>query len=217
MIDYINGRLKEKRTDKVVVEAGGLGYSVLIPSSTFSVLPIVGESVKLYIYESAAMYGSAVSWYGFITQEDRELFDMIKGVSKIGAKGALDILSKAHHSLPQFKDAILNKDSKILTSYFGFTKITAEKLVLGLKDKIKKLTIVNTQHGGQDSGRPNNYISLEYSGNVNDAINGLIALGYKEQIARSIIQEVLDIKKGEELSVEELITASLRYLAKSKF
>ncbi|MFH1239579.1 MAG: Holliday junction branch migration protein RuvA, partial [bacterium] len=137
MISFIRGILEDKGLNSVIVEAAGIGYQVLVPASTYEKLPSVGETLKIYVWESTSMYGGNTALYGFLTQEERDIFLLLRSVSTIGPKGALDILSKISKSLPDFKQAILEKDTKILIKIFGLTKKTAEKLVVGLKDKVE--------------------------------------------------------------------------------
>ena len=107
MISYLKGTLESKSEKSIELDVGGVGYSISVPTSTLSKLPTTGSRMKVYICESTAMYGGETSYYGFLTVEERDVFNLLKSVSKIGAKAALDILSKVSKSLPDFKDAII--------------------------------------------------------------------------------------------------------------
>ncbi|MFH1784442.1 MAG: Holliday junction branch migration protein RuvA [bacterium] len=200
MINFIRGTLDEKALNSVIIEAGGIGYQVFVPTSTYEKLPVIGEDVKLYIAESTAMYGGSTMFYGFLTREEREVFQRIRSVSKIGAKGALDILSKISKSLPDFKKAIEEKDTKLLEKLFGITKKTAEKLVVGLKDKIKDISIKGEQK-----------FRIKEIEEITDAISGLVALGYRKTLAKEAVNCACDVLK-EKVSTEGLIKEALRYL-----
>jgi len=115
---------------------GGIGYKVSVPLSTSEKLPSKGENVRLFIVESVGMYGGNVTYYGFLSQEERDIFLLLKQeVPGAGAKKALDYLDKVTKSLADFRRVIVNKDIQTLTGIFGFTKKTAEKLIIALKDK----------------------------------------------------------------------------------
>ncbi len=98
MISYLKGNLESKSDGQIELDVGGVGYCVNVPVSTFQRLPETGSRVKILISESTAMYGGDTSYYGFITAEEKEIFILLRSVSKIGAKAALDILSKVSKS-----------------------------------------------------------------------------------------------------------------------
>lgn len=205
MIDYIRGTVQKKNIDHIVIEVHGMGYDVSIPSSTLTALPACGTETRLYIWESSSMYGSGTTWYGFATEDERALFDMIRGVGNISSKVALDLVSKVNTSLPEFRRAITEKDVKTLTSYFGITKKTAEKLILGLKDKVGEI--------GSSAGllaTPVVSDGSQATTVAGDAIEALIALGYKENIARNAVHAV--VKQDPSFSVENIITTALRVI-----
>lgn len=201
MISFIRGTLENKGTGSVIVEVNGIGYHVLVPSSTYEKLPLLeGDEVKLYIWESTGMYGGTTVLYGFLSQQEKEIFHLLRSVSKIGAKGALEILSKISKSLPDFKNAVLEKDTKVLIKIFGITKKTAEKLVVGLKDKIKEVSFKGEQK-----------FRVEEINEITDAITGLVALGYKKSQAKEAVNSACETLK-DKLTTEGLIKQALRYL-----
>ncbi|MEI8218142.1 MAG: Holliday junction branch migration protein RuvA, partial [Elusimicrobiota bacterium] len=135
------------------------------------------------IVESVAMYGGSTSYYGFLTAEERDMFQLIKDeVPGTGAKKALDYLDKITKSLPDFTRAVSNKDSALLTGIFGFSKKTADKLVMGLKDKIGTVTI---------SG-PVKWSPKTLAGPREEAVAGLVALGYKEALSRQTVERAAE-------------------------
>jgi Holliday junction DNA helicase RuvA len=202
MISFLKGILDQKTIDSVILDVSGVGYKIAIPFSTSEKLPTAGKEIKLYIVESVAMYGGSTSFYGFLTEEERDMFNLLKEeVHGTGAKKALDYLEKVSKSLSDFRDAVVRKDTGMLTGVFGFTKPTAEKILAALKDKIGQINI----SGGRKWALP------EESGIQGEAVAGLISLGYKEVHARSAVEKILS---GTEsiLSVEDVITRALRYI-----
>ena len=201
MIDYFNGILAYKTLNTVVVEVAGIGYGISITSDTFNKLPIDGKPVKLYIVESTGMYGGVISYYGFLSKQEREMFNLIKDeVPSTGAKKAMEYLDKISKSFADFKAAIVKRDVSMLSGIFGFTKKTSEKLVAALKDKIINVSVNDSQKWSNITG---NSSSAE-------AVAGLIALGYKETNARETVNKILTENK--DLSVEQIITEALKYL-----
>lgn len=205
MIDYLSGILDSKDPDGVVVDVGGVGYKVAVPSSTFSKLPASGSAVKLYVVEAAAgMYGGVISLYGFLTKEEREMYLLIKEeVPGTGAKKAMEYTDKISKSFADFKSAVVSKNASMLNSIFGFTKKTSDKLIAALKDKISSVT-VSGQEKWQSAAEP------EESTIVEEAISGLVSLGYKDLQARAAVKKACE--GSENITLESLITKSLKYL-----
>lgn len=203
MISYISGILSEKSTDKVVVETNGLGYEVNIPASTLSNLPGINSPVKLYLSESTGMYSSSTTLYGFFTLQEKEVFLLLKGISKIGAKGALEILSKVSKSFHLFYKAIRERDAKTLTGVFNLTKKTADKLVLGLKDKLPLL-----ERDAKDID--DDKLRMKNLQDVNDAVAGLLALGFSQNKAREAV--AIASKDLPKAQATDLIKHSLKIL-----
>ena len=202
MISFLKGILDQKTTDSVILDVSGVGYKISIPFSTSEKLPSAGKEIKLYVVESVAMYGGSTAFYGFLTEEERQMFNLLKEeVPGTGAKKALDYLEKASKSFSDFREAVVRKDAGMLTAVFGFSKPTAEKILHALKDKIGELNI---------SGERKWALPAE-AGIQSEAVAGLISLGYKELHARSAVEKILsDSDSG--ISVEDVITKALRYI-----
>lgn len=202
MIEYLSGKLDSKSVDSVVLDVSGTGYKINIPLSTYEKLPSYGGELKLFVAESVSMYGGNTAFYGFLNKETRDIFLLLKEeVPGAGAKKALDYLNKVEKSLPDFKRAILNKDISLLSGVFGFSKKTSEKLAVALKDKIAGISF---------EGREKWVPEPSHKG-LAEAIQGLMALGYKEPKAREVIEQVFSADK-EIKGVEEIIRRALRYL-----
>jgi len=203
MIASLHGILLEAWSERIVVEAGGVGYEVVIAPHTASRLPAIGSELRVFISESSPMYGGGTTLYGFLTREDKQMFLCFKELPSTGAKKAIEHLEKASKSLPDFRRAILDGDLKVMTGMFRFTKKTAEKLIAGLKDKIGGDTTVT---------RSSTSNSVVASGPLGRALEALAALGYKPNESRTALEEVRAGLDGTEAPVEELIRLALRKL-----
>lgn len=201
MIYHIHGNLIARNVEKVVIEAAGLGYEVNIPTSTFEKLPAVNMPVKLYLCESTGMYGSGTTLYGFFTAEEKKVFLLLKSISKIGAKGALEILSKVSKSFLLFNKAIRERDVKTLVGVFDLTRKTADKLILGLKDKIGQISGASPEKERAD---------LQNIQEINDAVAGLMAMGFSQGKAREAVEQAAQEKP--DLQVADLIKHSLKLM-----
>lgn len=201
MISYIKGALIDKNTEEVIIEAGGIGYEINIPVSTFEKLPSAGSIVTLHISESSGMYASGTTLYGFFTLEEKKVFLLLKSISKIGAKGALEILSKVSKSFNLFNKAIRERDAKTLMGVFNLTKKTADKLILGLKDKVAEISGLAPE---QDKSH------LQNMQGVNDAVAGLMALGFSQNKSREAVEQAT--QDLESYQTADLIKHSLKIL-----
>jgi Holliday junction DNA helicase RuvA len=133
MIAFLRGKLLEKHPNQVIVETGGVGYDVLIPISTFSALPEAGSEVKLRIHTHVRE--DALALFGFLTSEEKTIFEKLIAVSGIGPKLAITVLSGL--STADLIPAIRNGDVAQLVRIPGVGKKTAERMVLELKDKLE--------------------------------------------------------------------------------
>ncbi|BAV58980.1 Holliday junction ATP-dependent DNA helicase RuvA [Endomicrobiia bacterium] len=204
MIDYLYGTLDSKSTDGITIDVNGIGYEISVPISTFLKLPETRNPIKIYIVESTAgMYGGVISLYGFFTIEEREMYLLIKDkVHGIGAKKAMEYTDKISKSFANFKTAIISKNPSMLNEIFGFTKKTADKLIVALKDKISTVNVLNKEKQTGAETIKNTMVS--------EAIAGLITLGYKMQQARVAVTNVYE--NNENITLEDLIKKSLQYL-----
>jgi holliday junction DNA helicase RuvA len=136
MIALLRGVLLEKHPNQVIVEAGGVGYDVTIPVSTFTHLPDAGAEVRLRIYTHVRE--DALALFGFLTQDEKTLFEKLIGVSGIGPKLGVTILSGL--AAPDLIQAIRRGEVERLVRIPGIGKKTAERLVLELRDKLPAAT-----------------------------------------------------------------------------
>jgi Holliday junction DNA helicase RuvA len=201
VIASLRGVVAEKGEDGAVVEVSDVGYAVSLSPSTLSQLPPAGETVRLFIAESVAMYGGGVTLYGFLTAEERQIFNALRDhVPGTGAKKALEFLDKAVKSLPDFRRAVLEKDARALVSLFGFTAKSAEKVVAGLHEKIDALP-------ASRAGAP-----VRASSALEDAVQGLVSLGYRDAAAREAAHGARGAL-GPQAASRDLIREALRRLS----
>lgn len=137
MIAFLRGRLLEKHPNQVIVETGGVGYDVLIPVSTFSALPDAGAEVKLRVYTHVRE--DTLALFGFLTSEEKTLFEKLISVSGIGPSLAIKVLSGMATS--DLTAAIRNGSVEQLVRIPGVGKKTAERIVLELKDKLEGVAL----------------------------------------------------------------------------
>src|SRR5579872_2000244 len=132
MIALLRGTLLEKHPNQAIVEAGGVGYDVIIPVSTFTHLPEAGAEVRLRIHTHVRE--DALSLYGFLTQDEKALFERLISVSGIGPTLAVKVLSGV--AAPDLIHAIQRSEVERLVRIPGVGKKTAERMVLELRDKL---------------------------------------------------------------------------------
>lgn len=200
MIALVKGELLEIEEDKVIVETGGIGYSIFVSGATLTKLPTEGREVKLYTYLNVKE--DAMQLYGFLTKDELRVFKLIIGVSGIGPKGGLGILSQL--SPDDLRFAVASKDIKAISAAPGIGKKTAEKLILELKDKLSIEEVLN--HSEKESSESQAVVSYEVQ---SDAVQALTALGYGSTEALKAVKQVT---AGEDMSVEEILKKALKHL-----
>lgn len=203
MLAYIKGILEIKTKGYIVVEAGGLGYKIFMPESTIANTGNIGDKVQIYTF--MRVREDDVSLYGFLTNEELRMFELLLSVSGIGAKGALGILSNITPS--QFALAVISNDVAILKKVPGIGPKTAQRAILELKDKLKKEQEISIAEGKETS---NIEKVIKEDEKVSEAISALQVLGYSK---REIV-EALQTIEVTSLSVEDIIKKGLANLAK---
>ena len=146
MFSYIKGTLEEYWEDTIVVESGGIGWNIHVPLSVLDRLPHVGEQIK--VYTSFQVKEDSMTLYGFFSRQDLKMFNQLLGVTGIGPKAALGILSSL--SPDDLRMAIIAEDSKAIAKAPGIGPKTAKRVILDLKDKISMDEVLPLQFtGGQ--------------------------------------------------------------------
>ena len=209
MLAYIKGKLEMKMTGYVVIDVGGLGYKVFMSEVGMEKIGNLGEIVKVHTYYRVRE--DDISIYGFNTLEELKMFELLLGVSGVGAKTALSMLAICEPS--EFALAIISEDVKALTQVPGIGAKSAKRIILELKDKIKKeqeIQAIKEEIGKQEQRNLSLQKAKENHEKVEEAMAALQVLGYnKKEIEKAL--EKLEIK---ELTIEELIKKGLNLLGR---
>ena len=192
MIDYIRGTLVAKEPTRAVIEAGGVGYELLIPLSTYEKLPRTGSEAKLLAYHCVREDDEIL--FGFWTDNEKAMFARLTSVSGVGPKIALAILSGS--SIAELAMSITGGDAKRISAIKGVGKKTAEKICVELKDKVGEFAF--SGRAGADAPAPI----------AKDAVAALRALGFNEETSSKMVAEVLARDSGID-SVEKIIKLAL--------
>lgn len=199
MYAYLKGTIVDLRDDNLVLEVNDIGYNIKIAEGFHSLLPGIGNQVKIYTY--TCVREDAFLLYGFLTKDDLDIFRKCITVNGIGPKGAMAILSVM--DADALRMAIISGDAKSIAKAPGIGNKTAERLILELKDKIHVEELLNS--GSEKrivSDIPDNEVAKE-------AIEALVALGYGQKEATQAVFQVLD---QEDHDVEKILKLALKYL-----
>lgn len=200
MIAYIRGELISAEENRMIVEAGGIGYEIQIPVTVLENLPAPGSQVKIHTYHSVRE--DAEQLFGFLTREDMEVFRLLITVNGVGPKGALGILSAV--SPDDLRFAVLAEDVKTISSAPGIGPKTAKKLILELKDKFRLEDVFESSLArAEGTGERGGSISAE-------AVEALTALGYS---AAEASRAVHSVELTEEMDVETLLKLALKKIS----
>ena len=197
MIVFLEGVLDMKEPTRAVIQAGGVGYEVLIPLSSFDRLPAEGQRLRLHVYDHVREDDHLL--YGFASQEERRAFVLLLGVTGIGPKLALSVLSGITPG--EFKAAVAAADIKRLSLIPGIGKKTAERVILELRDKIGPAETL----AAQAVPLPMDPASIK----TRDAVLALVALGYKRGEAEALIRGAAADADVAAMNVETLIRKAL--------
>ncbi len=207
MIATLTGKVLAKNSDRAVIDVGGVGYEVILATDGVARLPEKGREVFLHIHTNVRE--DAITLYGFLEEEEKELFLILRIVTGIGPKLALAMLSGMR--VAEICQAIVAGDIKRLTMLPGVGKKTAERICVELKEKVAHLSsgTMPLSTDGQD-------VVVVAGSVVADAISALTNLGYPDPVARKAL-ETVKRQQGEEafaqLRIEVLIREALRTLA----
>jgi holliday junction DNA helicase RuvA len=200
MIARLSGVLIQKSVTQCVVDVHGAGYRVIVPLSTFYELPEAGQPVVLHVHTHVRE--DAISLFGFHTEEEREVFQLMISVSGIGPKLAVNVLSGI--SAEEWVRAVSVEDLKRLTGIPGVGRKTAERMILELKDKAVKLGS-EAMSAGTSAVRTDDQAK-------EDALSALVNLGYKGSAAKDTVERIVK-EASEHLSLDQLLKKALRTMA----
>jgi len=197
MIAQIRGLLLSKEPFTLVIEAGGMGYEIFCTQEAYEHAPATGNEYQ--VFTRFIVREDSQTLYGFATRDERKLFDQITGVSGIGPKTGLAIVSSLGANA--LKEAIRTKDLIVLTGIPGVGKKTAERLIVELRDKLLKEEVFTVETDSDDSS----------SAKIRqEALAALVALGYNRGDAEKAIRTIIREQPTQAEKVESLIKAALK-------
>lgn len=197
MMEYIKGLLSESTPSKTIVETGGIGYRIHIPLSNYAKLPKLGQPICLFL--STVIREDSHKNYGFLTAQERDLFETLIDVSGIGPKTALALLG--HIEACDLQMAISSSDINSICKVPGIGKKTAERLIVEMRDRVQK----------------NQAFSLSFSSSrsekttATDALSALVNLGYPALQVQKTVKFIIE-SEDKEWELAELITCALKKL-----
>lgn len=201
MYAYIKGTLSYKHNEFVVVEAGGVGYKITTALSTIETIGTVGTEVKVFTH--LHVREDIMSLYGFLTQEELGMFELLLTVSGVGPKAAVSLISSVSPS--KFGLAVITEDAKTLTKAQGVGTKVAQRIILELKDKIKKEQLTSGAVTKEEIS-----IASRDNSRASEAISALMVLGYTPLEASRAVSAVY----SEEMDLEAVIKSALRGLVR---
>jgi holliday junction DNA helicase RuvA len=191
MIAHLRGKLLEKHPQQAIIEAGGVGYDVVISVTTFAALPVEGTEVALFIHTQVRE--DTLALYGFLTREEKRVFERLITVSGVGPKLAVTIQSGL--STERLVGAIRGQDHATLSQIPGIGKRLAERLVVDLKDKLEDMAA---------APRP-----VEVGPANDDVLSALVNLGYQRPLAQKAIASATAKDRTAGENFETLFRAAL--------
>ncbi len=205
MIGYIKGTVSYIGENYVLLDNHGIGYRIFIPAGYTDSGLRAGDEVRLYTYLSVRE--DALTLFGFLSQDDLEMFRMMLNVSGLGPKGALGILSVL--SADDLRFAVLSDDAKAIAKAPGVGQKTAQKLILELKDKLRLEDAFEKKLEHQTESAEKKGNAAPGGGAEADAIQALAALGYSNTEAFRAVHKV---EISADMDSEAVLKAALKYL-----
>ncbi len=199
MIGQLRGQLVKRDPAEVVVDVNGVGYRVFIPLSTFYRLPEAG--IEITLHTATHLRDDALHLYGFLTEDERALFDLLRSVSGIGPRLAVNILSGI--TAEELISAISRGDLLRLSAIPGVGRKTGERIILELKEKVRSL-MERVAAAAPDLDRR--------EGVLQDVVSALLNLGYSRAAASRAAASAAQRVDGEE-DFETVVKQALRLLA----
>ena len=199
MIDYIKGELTELTPALATVEAAGVGYGLNISLNTFSAIQGKKE-VKLYVHE--AIREDAYVLFGFVNKKEREMFELLITVNGVGANTARMMLSGM--SVSELCNAISTGNARLIQGIKGIGKMTAQRIIVDLRDKIVALGIADEiPAGGQMMAPVNKQVK-------NEAVSALTMLGFAPAPTQKVVLQIL--QEQPDLPVEQVVKLALKQI-----
>jgi len=200
MYHHLEGKLVEKNPLNIVIDVRGIGFQVQVPLSTFSSLGPLGSEVRILTH--FIVREDAHLLFGFMIEDERELFRQLLSVTGVGPKVAMTALSGM--PLDELKQAIAEGSIPILSSISGIGRKTAERIILELKERmvLDRRTVPLKAGGKPSEGKK-----------AEDAVGALVSLGYTRPGAKKAVDRVMQDGGGASVTVEDLVRTALKYVS----
>ena len=201
MISFVSGTLAAIGENYAIVDVGGVGFKVMTSYNTIRCLPSCGEKVMLYTYFNVRE--DAMELFGFYTESEREVYEMLTSVTGVGPRVALAVLSEM--TPEQFALAVATKDTKALTCVSGVGNKLAQRIVLELTDRIgaSELAVVC-----DNNENVNSHAVLRFGDGADEAVAALVVLGYAQSDAIRVVRSM----RTEGMTMEDMIREGLKRL-----
>ena len=206
MLAYVKGELAQKQIGYVVIDVGGLGYKIFMSEPSIEEIGNIGDEVKVHTYYKVSE--DDISLFGFNTQEELRMFELLISVSGIGAKTAIAMLACIEPS--QFAMAVISNDIDTLKKIPGVGPKSAQRIVLELKDKMKKEQQIAELTNASLEQKSKVKTIIVADSKVQEATDALQVLGYTKKDVEKALEQI-DTK---DLSVEDIIKKALRELSR---
>ncbi len=212
MLAYIEGKIIQKNPENFIISVQGVGFQINCDAALAAQFPPIGEEAKVWTYMNVRE--NEISLFGFPSQEMKSLFELLITVSGIGPKVAGTIV--ANISSDAFALAVLNDNYEILTRIKGIGKKGAQRIILELKDKLKKSMPAIEKVQKENEEFNNSIVQQGFVGARNEAIAALVVLGYGEREAeQAVAKAISDMQNNEqEVTLEALLKNALKFLVR---
>lgn len=199
MIGLLRGALRHRGPSRLLLDVGGVGYDVVVPTSTLLELPEEGQQVELLIHTQVRE--DAITLYGFRSPREKEVFERLLGVSGVGPRTALAALSALGPE--PLVSAIRDGDARRISAVPGIGRKTAERLIVDLRDRLEPGAVTAAVPAGPSA-----------SSEEDDVVSALCNLGYPERQARKAVEAARAADDGAGLGFDDLLRRTLQSLAK---
>ena len=198
MIGFLRGSVLSVDSSKLLLDVGGVGYEVNFAASMSDNLPSIGEDIRVYTH--MVVSDSAISLYGFLREDELNMFRMLLGVSGVGPKAAQSILSTLGSDDLRF--ALFSADAKAISKAPGIGNKTAQRVILELKDKVSEFS---------KEPESTQVASAGESGATKEASEALVALGYSPSEAYKAVRAVPNVS---DMSTDQILSAALKFMTR---
>lgn len=204
LIAQLAGTLISRNESAAIVEVGGVGFEIELPASTTRSLPPDGEQVTFHTF--LLVREDEIRLFGFATQEEKQLFQILNTLQRVGVRTALDILSAL--TVEDFRAAVVSENAQVLTQVPGVGKKTAERIIFELKERLDELPI------GAGEAAIEAYPLFPSGEKYEQAVQAMVSLGTRLTVAQRAVRKAYE-QLGGDASLEDLIREGLRHRSAS--